>query len=459
MKLYRARRQASAVRISAFLSSKMNDIEKEPLLSSSEEDTPMENREKKRVSKMMTCPIKRPLFSARLDIIGAASVICAVMLFLLVFLAVKCVQMGHEIDSLKRYNTFLGRRISSIEDPLRRFIDNRTDSTLNEIRLIETGSRFTPNTEHNSRESFEEMKRHLNAITSVVGKLSASIRKMNASSVDSKLSRLFGILNKAKHDIICLHDKLVQLNTSGKLSLVSAVKILKQDLKTLRNSTVQSIQEYWEQWIRTNADIEGILKLLAKQNVTLRLQIADRKAKFHEETVNAFQKFRGALNRTRDNSAQLQQNVNDEIARVSKNSQKALKSVEDSIASLRSSLADINGKVDRMEERHQNTVHNLIREQKQIKDDFAEAKAEFQKKHEKIDSAISGQVEKITNLKENIQNVDSKTSRISKLERNLHKLQGIVYEMKNEAIRALGINDISINLFSLAITARLALCL
>ncbi|CAB3983226.1 Hypothetical predicted protein [Paramuricea clavata] len=380
------------------------------------------------------------------------------------YLTPKTIELEHEINSLKKENEHykvhprsdvsvkIIKKIYDHETSLRR-LDNRTAAIQNEIRRLDTRNKSVPNTEHDLRQSFKDIKEHLDVLVKTVGNLSAVVLRMNSSS-SSTISRLRSSLNETKNDLIRLQNDMAHLNKSIHTDitpfLISAVKDVSDELNTLRKLTTANVSELWRHWNRTDAEIEDIIKLIAQQNETLHFKIAyhsdrlysevkdveKKQSRLRDYTVKNVKDIRNEMNQTRQG---LQQSFDNEIARANRSWHNALEEID---VSLRLSMAKINLKADGIKQELQKSIDNIMKKQKATNDDFLKTKQAFQEKDRKHDSDISGEASEMKKVKTRIETLegklDSKTRTISDLQWDLQNLQNSVNKMKNKANRVLG---------------------
>jgi vacuolar-type H+-ATPase subunit I/STV1 len=315
---------------------------------------------------------------------------------------------------------------------------------------MKTGNRSEPNTGHDLRQSFSDIKGHLDVLVETVGNLSALVLRMNSSS-GSTISRLRSNLNETKNDLIRLQNELTELNKSVHTDIapfiISAVNDVRKELDMLRKSTTANVSGLWKHWNRTDAEIEDIIKMIAQQNETLHFKIAyhsdvlysevkdieKKQSRFHNYTNRNMKNIRSEMNQTRQS---LQHTFNTEIARVNTSWHKALEDID---GSLRLSVTKVKVKVDRIKQDLQNSMNNIIKEQNEIKDDFSKTKAGFQENDRKHDSAISNQASEMKSMKKRIETLEGKLdSKTRKIENDIQNVQKSVNNMKNSANRVLG---------------------
>jgi chromosome segregation ATPase len=339
------------------------------------------------------------------------------------------------------------KKVNKTEISLRRLIENRTVNILNKIQHIKRGNKSSPNTGDDVRESFKDIKENLDVLVETIANLSAVVLRMNTST-DLTISRLRRNLNGTKEYLIRVRNEVTQLNYSLRTDMlpfvVGAVNDLRQELNFLRNSTMANVSELWRHWNRTDAEIEAIITLLAQQNESLHFKIAyhsdvlyaevkdveKKQLKFHNDTKINLKELRSDLNQTRHN---LQENLDNQIARVNKTWRKALDDID---AYLRLSMKNIN--VDGIKKELEKNRNDFISKQQELKDDFVKTKASFQEKDRKHDKAISGQVTKMESMEKRIAKVEENlNSKTSKMEKDVGNLQKSVDEIKNKATRVL----------------------
>jgi uncharacterized protein YukE len=312
-----------------------------------------------------------------------------------------------------------------VNNSLRLFINEHIIPAVNEIQQLKTENKSVSNSGQELRQSFQDMRDHLNVLILKVGNLSA-VSTVNSSS-DSEMSRLFLELNDTRNSLVRLQTKLTKLNSSVHNYIMpfvnKAVTDLSQELNILRISTAANITELWKRWRRTDAEMEDVVKLLAQQNETFHFKMAyhsdtlyseekdvERKqSKFHNDTRRMLNSLHGQLNETRRG---ILQSVDNRIAQANKTWHEAL---EDVVRSLHSSVAKIDAKVNKLQKR----TYVLIDE---VKDDLSKAKAKFQENDRKHDQAISGAATKM----ESVQN------RVTKLEGERNSDIQTIAELKDE---------------------------
>jgi chromosome segregation ATPase len=318
---------------------------------------------------------------------------------------------------LKKVNEFNKQRLNDAKHEIRfiRRISARIDG---EIQQMRTKDKSSPNTRHELRQSFEDIKDHLNVLIFTVGNLSAVVLRMNSSS-DAKISRLRWNLNATNNKLLRLQTELTQLNYSVRRDvlpfIVAAVNDLRQELNVLRNSTTTNVSELWKHWNQTNTEVEDIVKLMVQQNKTLHFKMAyqsdflyselktaeKKQSKFLNDTNKIVTELRTELSQTRHS---LQENIDNQIVLANKTWHKAL---EDAIGSLLSSVAKIDIKVDGIKQELQKSINNNINIQREVKDDFSKTKSQFQEKDRKHDLAISGHDSKMESMKERIAKLEA----------------------------------------------------
>lgn len=339
----------------------------------------------------------------------------------------------------------------NVNDSLRLFVSKQIGIGIDEIKQIKTNTSLA-NPRHEPRQSFKDIQDHMNSLIFSVGNLSTVVSKINSSS-HSKVSHLRRDLNETKNNLIRVRNELTQLNDSVHKDMVhfvvSTMNNLRQELTILRNSTAITVSELWKHWNRTDAEIEDIIKLMTQQNETLHFKIAyhsdvlyskvkdieNKQFKFHNDTKRNIKKLRGELNQTRYS---LQKNLDNQISWINKTWYHALEDID---GYFRLSMKKINIKVAAIKKQFRTNLTNVINKQNDIKREFAKTKEDFQEKDRKHDSAISGQAQEMSRMKNRIkdleENLETKTSKIETLEKNLQNLQKSFTSMTNKANRVL----------------------
>jgi hypothetical protein len=355
-----------------------------------------------------------------------------------------------QINSLKKENEYYKGQMSDMKVEMLNKV-NKTEISflLNKIQHIKTANKSSPNTGDDVRESFKDIKEHLDVLVETIGNLSAVVLRMNTST-DLTISRLRRNLNGTKEYLIRVRNEVTQLNYSLRTDMlpfvVGAVNDLRQELNFLRNSTMANVSELWRHWNRTDAEIEAIIALMAQQNESLHFKIAyhsdvlyaevkdveKKQLKFHNDTKINLKELRSDLNQTQHN---LQKNLDNQIARVNKTWRKDLEDID---AYLRLSMKNINVKVDGIKKELEKNRNDFISKQQELKDDFVKTKASFQEKDRKHDKAISGHETKMESMEKRIAKVEENLiSKTSKMEKDVGNLQKSVDEIKNKATRVL----------------------
>ena len=319
-----------------------------------------------------------------------------------------------------------------INNSLRHFITKSINAAVDEIQQLKTEDRPIPNSEQELRQSFEDIRSHLNALILKVGNLSA-VSTVN-SSFDSKMSHLFWKLNTTKNKLVRLRTKLTKLNYSIHNDMMpfvaEAMNDLRQQLSIVRNSTTANVSELWKQLGRADAEIEDVVKLFAKQNQTFHFKMAyhsdvlyselkdvERKqSRFHNNTTRVLNELRSDLNETRHG---LHQSIDNQIADVNKTWHERL---ENAVGFLHSSVEKVDTKVDGINHKLEKRINVSISKQSEIKDDLSKVKANFQENDRKLNLTISGQASKI----------DKTQKRVASLENERKSDSEMIQDLKNK---------------------------
>ncbi len=368
-----------------------------------------------------TCTVKRGLLAILVFVLVGLPV------FTIVYSTLKNTELEQKIKDANDETQ------KNINNSLRHFIDERIATRIEKIQQMKTKDNSTPNAEHELRQSLQDANDHLNVLIFTVGNLSAVVLRMNSSS-EWEMSLLRLNLNATKNKLIRLQTELTQLNYSVHTDMVpftvEAVNDLRHELNILRNSTTANVSELWKVWSKTNTEIEDVVKLMAQQNDTFHFKmeyhsdtlyaevkdVENKQRKFHNDTKRILKQLRSQMNETRHG---LQRSVDNQIARANKSWHKSL---TDSIGFLRSSVAKIDAKVDGIKQEVSKRINNSVNKQKEMKEDFSKAKANFQEKDRKHDVAISGQKSK----------TDSMQKRIAKLEDERKSDSQTIQDLKDQ---------------------------
>ena len=309
-------------------------------------------------------------------------------------------------------------------------------AAVDEIQQLKTEDRPISNSEQELRQSFEDMRSHLNALILKVGNLSA-VSTVN-SSFDSKLSHLFWKLNTTKNKLVRLRTKLNYSIHNDMMPFVAeAMNDLRQELSILRNSTTAHVSELWKQLGRADAEIEDFVKLFAQQNQTFHFKMAyhsdvlyselkdvERKqSSFHNNTRRVLNELRSDLNETRHG---LEQSVDSKIAQVNKTWHERL---ENAVGFLHSSVEKVDTKVDGINHKLQKRINVSISEQSEIKDDLSKAKANFLENDRKLNLKISGQASKIDKTQERVASLENERKSDSEMIQDLRKKRKLDLQM------------------------------
>ena len=303
-------------------------------------------------------------------------------LFAFTYFTQRISEMRDEIKTLKREYQFdkWKRNGAAKEHDIEKNKNNSLRPSTEELeRIRERVQKLQPNKTTNTTKAFQDIKDHLNFLISSLGR--------NLSADGSRVSRLRFELNATKNEL---------------------------------TKAESNIDELWKRWNRTNAVVEDLTKLLAKQNETLHFKIAYhsdalysevkdvelKQTKFQNETNKILNELRSQLTTTRQN---LEHRIDDKISRANKTWHRAL---EDSVKSARSSIEDINVKADGMKEELRKSIDNM----KQQQNNLSKTKTEFQETHRKHDSEISDQVSKTDRLEDRIAKLESDTSQKNKIQ-------------------------------------------
>ena len=319
---------------------------------------------------------------------------------------------------------------NNVHNSSHRFINEHINAAINKMQL-KTKAEPAPNTGQDIRESFDDIRKHLNVLILKSRNLGA-VLTFNSSS-DSKMSRLFWKLNATKNKLVRLRTKLRTLNYSVHNDMMpfvaEAVSDLRQELDMLRNSTTAKVTELWKRWGRTETEIEDVVKLFAQQNQTFRFKMAHRlnllylevkdvekkQPKFYDNIKRMLEHLLGKWNETR---LTLQKSVNNQIVRVNKTWDEAL---QDAVESLHLSVARIDAKVNEIKQDFRKCKNISVTKQNEIKDDLLKAKAQFQENNGRYDLKISGQGSKIDRILE----------RVAKLERQKKSDSQVIQDLKD----------------------------
>ena len=401
------------------------------------------------------CSLKRILWGILIFILGGLIILVSC------YLVPKIIELEHEINALKKENKYyenqtsneLTKRINEHEISFRRLIENRSSDLQKEILQIKAENKSASNARDDLRQSFEDIKDHIDA---VIVEIFANLSKLvlsQKSSLDS-ISSLHSNLNETQNDLIRLRKKLTQLNstlyTATLPFIVGAMDNLKQEVNTLRNSTTASVRELLKHWNRTDAEVEDVIKLLSRQNESLHFKIAyhsdvlssevhdveKKQSKFRNYTIRNMKDIRIKINQTQQS---LQQTLSNAITRANTSWHKRL---ADITKSLRLSMKKIHERIDEIKKGLETNMDNIINEQKGIKTDFSEMKTRFQEKDRKHDSDISAQRSEMKKVKKTIKDLEEKlnsnTRKRETLEKSVQNLQRSVNEIKNKANQLLG---------------------
>ena len=388
-----------------------------------------------------------------------ALVATASLIFFVSYLVTKTKELEYEISSLKKENECSKKQINNMKDQIRNkingslrdFVDKRmTDRIQGQIERIKSSNRSKPTTENGFRQSFNDMKDHLDVLAETVGNLSALLFRINSSS-ESTISHLRTNFTETKNDLVRLRKELTELNQSIHIDIVpfiiSAVKDVKRELDMLRNTTTANVSGLWKHWNRTDAEIEDIIKLIAQQNETIHFKIAyhsdvlyskvntieKRQSRFHNYTVTNMKDIRGELDQTRRH---LEQTFDTKLARANTSWYQAIQGID---GSLRLSITKLNGKVDGIKQEIQKSINNIIKQQKESSDEFSKMKAGFQEKDRKHDLTLSDHTSKMKSMKNSIETLEGNlNSKTRKIENDLQSLQKSVNDIKSSANRVYG---------------------
>ena len=317
-----------------------------------------------------------------------------------------------KIEKLEQKLRNLNNEIrNDVHNSSRRFINEHISAAINKMQL-KTKAEPAPNTGQELRQSFEDIRKHLNILILKSANLGA-VLILNCSS-DSKMSRLFWKLNSTKNKLVRLRTKLIMLNYSVHSDMVpfvaKAVSDLRQGLDMLRNSTTAKVGELWKRWGRTDTEIEDVVKLFAQQNQTFRFKMAHhldllfsevkdvekKQSKMYNNTKGMITHLLGKWNETRHGN---QKSVDNQIVPVNKTWHEAL---QDAVESLHLSVARIDAKVNEIKQEFQKHKNISISKQSEIKDDLLKAKANFQENDGRHDLKISDQALKIDRILERV---------------------------------------------------------
>jgi hypothetical protein len=242
-----------------------------------------------------SCTIKRVLLG-----------IVIVIGFCLAFFAFLC-----SVILIKKVNEFNKQRLNDAKDEIRfvRQISARIDG---EIQQMRSKDKSASNTGRELRQSFEDIKDHLNVLIYTIGNLSAVVLRMNSSS-DSKMSRLRWNLNATNNKLMRLQTELTQFNYSVNKTLhfkmayhfdvcYSEVKTVEKELqenvenqialanKTWHKTFDDAIRSLLSSVTKTDAKVDGTKQELQKSinnNINIQREVKDdfskTKSKFQEK--------------------------------------------------------------------------------------------------------------------------------------------------------------------------------
>jgi BMFP domain-containing protein YqiC len=371
-------------------------------------DSIMETQEPKRSS------CSKHVWLAVVIILGIVATVVALMCYLIT----KNKQLEYEISSLKKEDEGSKKQMLHMKDQingsLRDFVDKRLGGLIQEqTERTKPTIRSKPNTTHDFGQSLQSMKDHLDVLVETVGNLTALLFRMNSSS-DSAISRLRTNFIETKNDLIRLRNELTALNKSVHTdiapSIISAVQEVKRELDMLRDTTTANVSGLWKHWNRTDAEIEDIIKLMSQQNETLHFRIAyhsdvlyskvkaleKKQSRFHNYTMKNTKEIRDELDQTRQH---LEQTFNTKIAGANASWHKAIQDID---KSLRSSITNLNKKMNSIKQELQQNMSNIV------KDEFSKMEKDFQEKDRKHDSALSTQKSKLKSMEKRLETLEEK---------------------------------------------------
>ena len=300
-----------------------------------------------------------------------------------------------------------------INNSLRHFVTESIGAAVDEIQKLKTEDKPVPNTEQELRQSFEDIRSHLNALILKVGNLSV-VLTMNSSS-DSKMSHLFWKLNATKNKLVRIRTKLTKLNYSVHNDMMpfvaEAMNDLRMELSIVRNSTAANVSELWKQWSRTNAEIEDVVKLFAQQNQTFHFKMAYHSDVLYSELKDVKRK----QSRFHNNSRRVQNELLSDINET----RHGLEKLQNIVGFVHSSVEKVDTKVNGINHKLQKRINVSISKQSEMKDDLSKAKANFQENDRKLNLKISGEASKIDKTQKRVANLGNERKSDAKMIQDL----------------------------------------